>query len=164
MLTRTVWSALGFLVLVIVFPHPLAAQDKPVEEVKLPAFLKARPAQAADGDDALRKLYKERYNAALKVAAARYLEFLAGRGSMEQFHFACRLLLRTELEMADKPAEKLTVREKFLTLAKEIEAIEEQRFEAGRASVADKELARVNRLTAEIELLQAKQQGQAPPK
>jgi hypothetical protein len=155
---------LGMLMLAVGLTPPLDARDKADEEVKLPAFLTAKPLKPSEGDSELRKLQKERYNAAVKGAAARYQEYLAGRGTTEQLYAACRTVLRAELELADKPAEKVAVREKFLTLAKEVDMVEELRFQAGRSPVSEREAARVNRLTAEIELLQAREKAKAPPR
>jgi hypothetical protein len=145
--------------LVLVVP----VRAKADEEVKMPPFLNARPAKPAEGDDALRKLLKERYNVALDAARARYQEYLAGRQGHtdDQLFAACRVVLRAELELADKPAEQVAVREKFLTLAQEIEQIAEKMFEAGRIPISDRDTARVHRLTAEIELLKARQQAKA---
>jgi len=160
MLTRTVGSVLlGSLVLLA------AVRAKAAEDVKLPAYLDAKPAKPADGDDVLHKLLKERYNAALKAAGFRYRHYMAGTGNGQgQLFAACRTLLEAELELVGKPAEQVAVREKFLALAKEVETMQEALFQAGRCSPADRELARVNRLTAEMELLKAMPQAKTPAK
>jgi hypothetical protein len=162
MLTRTAWVVLSWLlptVLAMGLVRPLAAAEKPNDGEKLPAFLNAKEVKPAEGDDALHKLLKARYNAALQAARARYLEVLAGRSTQEQCYPAFRTLLRSELEMAEKPAAQLAVREKFVTLTKEVESIFEQRFKAGQSTLAEYATAQVNRLTAEIELLKAKEKA-----
>ena len=112
--------------------------------------------------DHLRKLLKERYNAALAAATVRFMEFLAGRSTLnEGLYRAARRLLDAEMDLSDKPADRIKVREKFLALAKDLEEIERGRHQAGRTSPAEYETARYFRLTAEVDLLKAKRRLEA---
>jgi hypothetical protein len=150
------------LALAVGLTPPLDARDK-AEEVKLPAFLTAKPLKPAEGDSELRKLQKERYNAALKAAVVRYQEYLAGRQgiTVERLLVACRALMQAELELTNRPADEIAVREKFLAAARKIEDLTDRAFKAGQVNLGDLETARASRLTAEIELLRAKAIGKA---
>src|SRR5262249_134505 len=117
--------------------------------------------EAAKGDDELRKLLKARYNAALRETKGRFMQFLAGKTTPELLADGGRRLLRAELELCDKPADRVKVREKFLTLAKEVERIQRERYDAGRIDEPDMAQAEHQRLDAEIELLREKKAAEA---
>jgi hypothetical protein len=135
-------------------PSPAAEPEE-----KEPALLKAKPLEPAKGDDELRKLQKERYNAALKEVQLRYEYVKAGKAlALDVIADASRRLLDAELDLAEKPADRVAVYEKQLEFAKDVEKIIEARAAAGFRdfSAADVEQARYARLTAEVNLLRAK--------
>jgi hypothetical protein len=139
-------------------PSPAAQPAQPAEP-KLPAILTAKPLQAGPGDDDLRKLLIARYNAAVAEAAGRIQEFQTGHCNLEAMAGVARRLVDSGLELRDKAADQVTLREQFLELAKEIEKIVQVRFEAGRISPADLELAHYERLDAEIQVLKARRKA-----
>jgi hypothetical protein len=145
-------------------PRPAAAAARADDEVSLPALFDAKPLESATGDDDLRKLLKERYNAAVDMGRARFQEYVAGRGTLDILLEAGRYVLRAEVELNDKPADQVRVREKYLELTKEIEKINNARFQAGQLSLADKEQAHYVRVDAEIQLLKAKRKAKETPK
>jgi hypothetical protein len=134
-------------------------------EETLPALLKAEPLKTAPGDDELRKLQKERYNAALKELHLRNELIAAGKDTpLDGIYDAAGRLLDAELDLAQTPAERVAVRQKQLGLSKEVEATTKHFSEAGNSKVspADVEKARYARLTAEIKLLRAKKDLPTP--
>jgi hypothetical protein len=139
-------------------PARVAAEDK------TPAILDARPMEPAKGDDELRKLLKERYNAALDEVQVRHKQVLGGIGSVSAMALAGRRLLKARLALCDKPAERVPVYEEHLELAREVEKIQKARHDAGQVSVADWDEARFYRLDLEIELLRAKKAAETKPK
>jgi hypothetical protein len=148
---------LGFL------PMHLAAGEPPQPaEAQLPAILKVKALEPQPGDDELRKLLIARYNAAAAEMAARYKEFLAGKSIFEEMVDVGRRLVDSGLELSDKPAEQLALREKFFELALEVEKVQNARFAAGRIGAADLESARYLRLDAEVQVLKAKRKATPP--
>jgi hypothetical protein len=128
-------------------------------EEALPALLKAQPRETARGDDELRKLQKERYNAALKELQLRGELVAAGKDTpLDGIYDAAGRLLDAELDLAETPAERVAVRQKQVGVSKEVEAMTKRYADAGNAKVspADVEKARYARLTAEMNLLRAK--------
>jgi len=134
------------------------SQDKkPVgKEEKAPAFLKAEPLKIEAGDDELTKLLKERYNAAVAELQARNKALESGNGTVEDIFGAARKVLRSELALSDKPADRIAVREKYLELERAAERIATTRFQAGKLGDDDLAAVRYLRLDAEVQLLKAK--------
>src|SRR5262249_46379667 len=129
--------------------RPLVADD----EFKVPGFVEGKFLEPGKDDDEMRKLLKARYNAALREANARFKEFLAGRGTPAEFTPSTRRLLRAELALCEKAADRVKVQEKFLSMTREVERIQKLRHEAGRIGEAELARAEHDRLEAEIELL-----------
>jgi hypothetical protein len=136
------------------FAAPPAEPDE-----MLQALLKAKPLETARGDDELRKVQKERYNAALKELNIRSELVVAGKDTpLDGTYDAAGRLLDAELDLAETPAERVAVRQKQVGLSKEVEAMTERFSLAGNSklSSADVEKARYARLTAEMNLLRAR--------
>jgi hypothetical protein len=108
------------------------------------------------GDDELRRLLKERYNEAASELQARYKEFIAGRGDLDSLYEANRSLLESGLELTDKPEEKIALLAQRVGQAREIEQVNQGRYDAGRIPVQTLNRCRYLRLDAEIQLLRAK--------
>jgi hypothetical protein len=139
--------------------------QKPAEkEDKLPAVMSAEQLKIDAGDDELRKLLKERYNAAVAEMRARYRQLESGGGTLEDVFGAARKVLRSELALSDKPANRIAVRAKYLELEQAAEKVATTRHQAGKLSDAELAAARYLRLDAEIKLLQAKKAKPAPGK
>ena len=141
---------------------PLSAADD--NEFKLPAVLEGKPLEPAKDDDEMRKLLKGRYNAALREAKGRYGQFLAGKVTAEALAPSTRRLLRAELALCDKAADRIKVREQFLLMAKEVERIIKLRHDAGRIEEPEVAQAEHDRLDAEIELLREKKAAEGKSK
>ena len=130
-------------------------------------------ASAADSDE--RKLLIARYNEALEELKERY-QYLGSlpeesggvdRGSVGELILAARRLLATDLELNPKPADQITLREKYLEFAKNVE--EACRLHAHpcpgclpRMTILQARTAKYLRLEAEVELLRAKRKPGRP--
>lgn len=138
------------------FPQPGLGQEPPPDELRLPASFPWKARQPTASEDELRKLLIARYNSALKELEVRFMQFLAGRGSLDFMLSVTRRLTECELELCDKPADQIAVRQKLIEITKDVEKINQQRWESGRAGLEDVEFSRYWRLDAEIQLLRAK--------
>jgi RNA polymerase sigma factor (sigma-70 family) len=132
-------------------PRP---DDEPKEfEVEL---LKMKPLAADPKDDELRKLLKERFNAALQEVQALYQLVEAGKANVDSLADAGRRLVHAGLEVYDDPKEQVALLQKYVALAKEAERIVDLRQQVGRVGVDEMHRARYFRADAEITLLRLK--------
>jgi len=140
--------------------QPLSEKPPTRPEEKPPALLTAKPLKADPKDDELRKLLKARYNAALAEAKGIY-EF-ENRPGAEVFVDFDRVfgqwqrLVQAGLEVCDTPAEKVALLTQYVELTKDLEKVEQKRFDVGRVPEYDLHRVRYQRLDAEIQLLRAK--------
>jgi hypothetical protein len=152
-------------------------QDAPSEKAanksgtRFPALLAARPLAEDPGDDALRKLLKARYNAALAEARDEYEyeEFVRQRGpsgyqNQDSWYGPWQRVVQAGLEVFDKPADKVALLEGYLELVREDERTMEARLQAGRCSVRYIHRARYERLDAEARIRRAKREAEAAGK
>jgi hypothetical protein len=103
-----------------------------------------------------RELARERLAAARGAYRERWEEFLAGRGTLDILLDESQRVLTSELAMGAKPAERAAAWERQWTRLRRIEAINEERFKAGRVAVADMMESRCLRLDAEIHWAEAR--------
>jgi len=132
--------------------------DDPWPEVE--AMLKKfEPAKSVPKDDALRKLLKERYNAALNEVSFRLQRVQAGTETPDELIPAARRLVESGLELNDKPADQLALLEKDVVLTKYLEKITRARLDAGvkQFTPADVFAVTYMRADAEIRLLRFKE-------
>jgi RNA polymerase sigma factor (sigma-70 family) len=117
-------------------------------------------ANAMPTDNESQKLIKKRYHFAHYELLARLQAFGAGttQGTIDVL-LGCitHRLLPAELALSNRLGDKLNAYERSLVILKWIEAVEEIRFRAGRVPVQDLEQICVERLSAEIKLLEMKQ-------
>jgi hypothetical protein len=140
----------------LVVSAPVARGDEIPAVVGKLKKLVDEPLKPAPGDDEIQKLMKERYNAAVMVVQSRLQEYMAGRGTLQNFEDAIRKVRDARLELTDKPAEQLPILELCLGLAREVEGITDARFQAGQIGAAERDEARRARIDAEIHLLRVK--------
>jgi RNA polymerase sigma factor (sigma-70 family) len=143
-----------------------AAEPRPEDEPKEfeVALLKREFLAADPKDDALRKLLKERFNAALGEVQALHKRIETGAATVDLLADAGRRLQSAGLEVYDDPKEKVALLEQYAALAKEVEHIIDVQHQAGRANVADWHRARYFRADAEIALLRLKGKPGDKPK
>jgi hypothetical protein len=146
-------------------PGAPAQPAPPAPQPDLPALVTARPLEPARGDDELRKLLKERSNTAVRELRATDQEFRAGRILWGRVFDSSRRVLHGQLELADRPAERVAAYEKYLDFIKEVEKLMLAGFNAGRIKPADMEMTLYMRQDAEVLLLRAQRKaGGARPR
>jgi hypothetical protein len=141
----------------------VAKRENTPTEKAVKMIMTAKPLEAATGDDAVKKLLKERYNTAVRVLTGRWAYYEDGRIPIHHLAEAVFLIRDSRMELDEGPVDFLVVLGLALDLAKEREAAEEGALNRGTGSVIDVEIARYNRLGAEIQLLRAKQKSKSPP-
>src|SRR5262249_2269685 len=113
-----------------------------------------KPAPAAE--DKLTTLLKARVEMAETEFANRNQEFLAGRGTLDILFGAGKRLLQAQQELSNKKEDQISALEAYLKLTKDIEEVNQARFDAGRITIADLAESKYYRLEAEIWLERAK--------
>jgi hypothetical protein len=135
----------------------LYAQQVAKLSPKVMAVVNAPPVDLKDDDAPLLRLKKERFNAALNEAKARFDLYSRGfdantrtdRGGGER-------LFGAEVDLYDKPEEKAQVLQRQLDVYNEAEANLQKQVRQGLATQADLERLRYNRLSVEIDLFNNK--------
>jgi RNA polymerase sigma factor (sigma-70 family) len=126
---------------------PLARADVPPPRAAQPG---------GQGESKLTTLRKAKVAAAQAVLDERTREFLAGRGTQEFLLEASRRLAESQRELNPAKADLVAALQAHLNRVKEMEAVDKERFNAGRITVAQVKEAEYYRLEAEIWLEQAK--------
>jgi hypothetical protein len=133
------------------------------DDDKLPPALEVKPLQPAPGDDDLRKLQKELYNAALEEAKGRYHQFMV-RGDTEPLVAALRRLAVADNALQINLADRVATNQRAVELMRHLEAIQKNRYTAGRVALPDLEQVRFARIEAEIRLLEAQRNAKLDKK
>jgi hypothetical protein len=124
---------------------------------KVQAFIEL--AKPTEGDSTLRKLQKERHNAAVRMLQERIEEYQKEIRDITYVFEAAKLVAEAKLALAETQAERVAVLEQTLEVARLIESRLKERLERGLGSRADFELATYSRLSVEIRLLEEKKKG-----
>jgi hypothetical protein len=123
--------------------------------VLLAGWAVAAPVPEKKDSPEVKALLKERRDVLKKEALARSEEFEAGVGTLASLLNVSRELLKTELELATKPAERVAAHEGHFNAMRKLEELVKEGYEAGRIKAADHFEMRAARLEAEIGLLRA---------
>jgi beta-lactamase regulating signal transducer with metallopeptidase domain len=119
---------------------------------RVPAWLTAKPLEAASGDDELGQLLKERYNAALKSLHAHLARAeIDSNISMTPVIAAARALLDAELAITT-PAEGLGVYQRYLEFMKYFDGLVDKRWLAKTIGADEANAMHEARLDAEVKL------------
>jgi hypothetical protein len=108
-----------------------------------------------DDDPPLFRLKKERFNAALKEAKARFNLYDRGLTRIPELIDVGERLFAAEVDLYDRPEQKAQVLQRQLDVYIEAEANLEKQVSEGLATQADLERLRYNKLSVEIDLLTA---------
>jgi hypothetical protein len=110
---------------------------------------KIAPAKSAD---AMQKLLKERRDRAEVEAKERYGKYRAGAqdATLDQTIASSKRLLKAELELSAKKADRLVAHVRHVGLMKDIAEIVKAKYDAGRVSEGDYARSEYERLDAEI--------------
>jgi hypothetical protein len=109
-----------------------------------------------DDDPPLLRLKKERFNAALKEAKARYELYNRGLTRIPELIDVGERVFAAELELYDDPEKKADALQRQLDVYTEAETHLEKQVKDGLATQADLERLRYDKLSIQIKLLKAK--------
>jgi membrane fusion protein (multidrug efflux system) len=121
-----------------------SAQEKPVKE------------QVEESAKKVKELQKERVATLKELVDQAAAAFKSARASYDELLEARRLLLKAELDAAEKESERITIYKKTVDALKESEALANARVKAGRGSHATVLKIKAMRLEVELLLEQAK--------
>ena len=141
------------------FQPSLEAQQAVKFRPKAMEIVNAPSVELKDNDPPLLRLKKERFNAALNEAKARFDMYKRGLIRLPDLIEVSERLFGAEVELYDKPEEteeKAQVLQRQLNTYKEAEANLEHQVKTNLATRADLERLRYNKASVEIELFNVK--------
>jgi len=151
------WSyLLAVLLWVAVFQPGLRAQRVLKFSPKVMEVLNSPPLELKDDDTQLDRLKKQRYNAALNEAKARFDLYKRGLTKLPDLIEVGQRLFGAEVDLYDRPEDRARVLQRHLDVYNEAEGNLERHVKEGLATQADLEQLRYNKATLEIELLNTK--------
>jgi len=110
--------------------------------------------------DKMGELVKGQLEAAKAEVDARWQEFLAGRGTLDMMLGSSQRLLLAEFDLSTKRMDRIAALEAHWQRLREVETINQTRYDAGRIAIQDLAQVRFGRCRAEI-LLERAKAGQA---
>lgn len=140
----------------------LYAQQVAKLSPKVMAVVNAPPVDIKEDDPPLLRLKKERFNAALNEAKARFDLYNRGLTRIPELIAVGERLFGAEVDLYDKPEEKAQVLQRQLDVYNEAEANLEKQVRQGLATQADLERLRYNRLSVQIDLFNNKNVREEP--
>jgi hypothetical protein len=129
------------------------AQQVPKLSPKVMAVINSPPAELKDDDAPLLRLKKERFNAALNEAKARFDLYNRGLTRIPDLIAVGERLFGAEVDLYDNPEDKTRVLQRQLDVYNEAETNLEKQVRDGLATQADLERLRFNKASLEIDLL-----------
>jgi hypothetical protein len=151
---RQGWTCLlAMLLWVIVFQPCARAQRVLKFSPKVLEVLSTPPLELKDDDTQLDRLKKERFNAALNEAKARFDLYKRGLTKLPDLIEVGQRLFSAEVDLYDKPEDRARVLERHLDVYNEAEENLEKHVKEGLATQADLEQLRYNKASLEIDLL-----------
>src|SRR6266481_5041864 len=141
---------------VIVFQPCARAQRVLKFSPKVLEVLSTPPLELKDDDTQLNRLKKERFNAALNEAKARFDLYKRGLTKLPDLIEVGQRLFSAELALYDKPEDRVRVLQHHLDVYNEAEGNLERQVKEGLATQADLEQLRYNKASVEIDLLTTK--------
>jgi hypothetical protein len=131
------------------FAQPPADPAKQVAYAPAPEEKKEEPAERSA---TLRKMLQDREAAALTMWKAQSEQFMAGRGTLDFAINASYYVLRSSIELSRTKEQRIAARQAHVNRLKPLLDTTKDRYEVGRASIADLAQTRYHYLDAEIEL------------
>src|ERR1700719_2467754 len=147
---------LAVLILVPAFQPCVHAQQALKFSPKVLEVLNTPPLEIKSDEDPLVRLKKERFNAALNEAKARFELYKRGLTKMPSLIEVGERLFGAEVGLYDKPEDRVRVLQHQLDVYNEAEGNLEKQVKEGLATQADLERLRYNKASLEIDLLHAK--------
>jgi hypothetical protein len=143
-------------------PLTLCAQQVAKLSPKVVAVINMPLVELKSDDAPLLRLKKERFNAALSEAKARFDLYKRGLTRVPELIEVGERLFASEVDLYDKPEEKAQVLQRHLDVYLEAEANLEKQVKEGMATQADLEQLRYNKISVEIDLLNVKNKPEEP--
>jgi hypothetical protein len=147
---------LAILILACSLQGTLYAQRAAKLSPKVMAVINGPLLEVKDDDPPLLRLKKDRFNAALKEAKARFDLYDRGLTRIPELIDVGERLFAAQADLYDQPGQIIEVLQRQLDVYTEAEANLEKQVKQGLATEADLERLRYNKLTVQIELLKAK--------
>jgi hypothetical protein len=148
------WScAAAIIVSASWFQDSLCAQQVAKLSPKVVAVISMPLVELKSDDAPLLRLKKERFNAALSEAKARFDLYKRGLTRVPELIEVGERLFASEVDLYDKPEEKAQVLQRHLDVYREAEINLEKQVKEGMATEADLEQLRYNKFSVEIDLL-----------
>ena len=147
---------LAVLLSLTVFQPCVRAQRVLKFSPKVMEVLSAPPLELKDDDTQLARLKKQRFNAALNEAKARFDLYKRGITKLPDLIEVGQRLFSAEVDLYDKPEDRARVLQRHLEVYNEAEENLERHVKEGLATQADLEQLRYNKATLEIDLLNTK--------
>ncbi len=122
------------------------------------AFADGKPLRLQPDDDEEKKLLKARYNAALIEIRALMEQIQVGSQTPDIILESCKRMALAGRELASTPAKQIRVAEDYVEIVRWVAGVFEDRYEAGKVSIADREEVRYWRADAELQLVRLKRQ------
>jgi outer membrane protein TolC len=129
---------------------------------KVMEVLNSSPVEIKDSDSELERLKKQRFNAALNEAKAKFDLYKRGLTRLPDMIEVGQRLFSAEVDLYDKPEDRVKVLQRHLDVYNEAEGNLEKQVKEGLATQADLERLRYNKASLEIELLMAKSGNSQP--
>jgi hypothetical protein len=151
--------------MIVALPPPDAAPDQlddmdrnPPNEPSspIPVFPKTKVYTISETEPELQKVCKKRFDQANHAMRERYVKFQAGRGSLDEFLLWSKRARNARLEVTGDPKQRIAILTEYRDFMKFVDELIEERYNVGAVKEMSREQTRYERLTAEIELLQAK--------
>jgi hypothetical protein len=151
------WSyLLAVLLWAAVFQSCVRAQPVLKFSPKVMEVLNSPPLELKDDDTELIRLKKQRFNAALNEAKARYDLYKRGLTKLPDLIEVGARIFTAEVDLYDKPEDRARVLQRHLDIYNEAEGNLERHVKEGLATQADLEQLRYDKATLEIDLLNTK--------
>src|ERR1700719_258616 len=154
--TREWRCVLGVLVALPAFQPSVHAQQALKFSPGVLEVLKTPALEIKDDEDPLVRLKKERFNAALNEAKARFDLYKRGLTKLPALIEVGERLFGAQVGLYDKPEDRVRVLQRQLDVYLEAEGNLERQVKEGLATQADLERLRYNKASLEIDLLHAK--------
>jgi hypothetical protein len=135
------------------------------EGQKLAALLKLESLKIEPGDDELQKLFKERYNAALRAVKLYQYQYEAGTARAAPLCASARELCEAELAFVSRPTDQIRILEQYVDQCNKLWKQAEAKLIAGGVTgfiPVDEADARAARYEAEIKLLRLRNMRPIP--
>ena len=139
----------------------LVASSSGQEKAGEPKVLSLKPVEVLPGDDELRKLQKERFNAAVSETQANVALYQSGRVTLDTTLESAKHVVLAGTDMVEKPADKIAMLEMGVEVARHLERIVKDRHDNDVEPRQALARATYQRCDWEIQLLRARRDAKA---